>query len=356
MDIVVLVGGYSNERNVSFSSGAMIANALRKNGHNVALVDAFMGVEDNTKLSDLFAEEIPESWYTKASTPVVLNKVCRNNNSNSLIGPNVLEMCSKADLAFLALHGGFGEDGRIQACLDCLGIKYTGADYLSSGISMNKDITKVIASKFGINTPQWDVIYLEGKNIIDNTVNNTGTYPVVVKVPNSGSSVGVYIVNNSSELEAALCENIGRKVVIEQYIKGREIQMAFLGDSALPSIEIIPVSEYYTYDNKYKKGGAIEQSPADIEPQLEAKMAEMLMGVVKCIGISDYSRADFIIDDNNEIWFIEINTLPGMTATSLLPQEAAAAGYGFDKLCDMMVDMAMHKKVGLEKERESILK
>ena len=356
MDIVVLVGGYSNERNVSFSSGAMVANALRENGHNVAIIDAFIGVEDNTKLSQLFADEIPESWYTKASTPVFLNKVSRNTSSNSLIGPNVLEICSKVDLVFLALHGGYGEDGRIQACLDCLGIKYTGADYLSSGIAMNKDITKVIASKFGINTPKWNVIYLDGKDVIDSAITNVKTYPVVVKIPNSGSSVGVYIASNSSELRSALCENIGRKVVIEQYIKGREIQMAFLGDSALPSIEIIPVNKYYTYDNKYKRGGAIEQSPADIEPQLETQMADMLMGIVKCIGISDYSRADFIIDNNNEIWFIEINTLPGMTATSLLPQEAAAAGYGFNQLCDMMVAMAMQKKVGLERERESILK
>ncbi len=356
MDIVVLVGGYSNERNVSFSSGAMVANALRENGHNVAIVDVFMGVEGTTTLPQLFADEIPESWYMKASTPVVLNDVCRDDDSNSLIGPNVLDICSKVDVVFLALHGGYGEDGRIQACLDCLGIKYTGADYLSSGIAMNKDITKVIASKYGINTPKWDVIYLDSKDIIDITVTNTEAYPVVVKVPNSGSSVGVYIVNSNSELKSTLCENFGRKLVIEQYIKGREIQMAFLGESALPSIEIIPVSEYYTYNNKYKKGGAIEQSPADIEPQLESKMADMLMGVVKCIGISDYSRADFIIDDNNEIWFIEINTLPGMTATSLLPQEATAAGFGFNKLCDMMVDMAVQKKVGLEKERESILK
>lgn len=240
----MLVRGYSNERNVSFSSGAMVANALRENGHNVAIVDVFVGVESITTLSQLFADEIPESWYTKASTPIVLNDVCRDDDSNSLIEPNVLDICSKVDVVFLALHGGYGEDGRIQACLDCLGIKYTGADYLSSGIAMNKDITKIIASKFGINTPKWDVIYLDSKDVIDITA-NTEAYPVVVKVPNSGSSVGVYIVNSNSELKSALCENFGRKVVIEQYVKGREIQIAFLGESVLPSIEIIPVSEYY---------------------------------------------------------------------------------------------------------------
>ena len=354
MNIAVLVGGYSNERNVSFSSGAMVTRALRENGHNVAIIDAFLGIKDKITIEQLYREEIPSDWYSMASVPVDLKKIIRENESNSLIGPNVFDICKEVDVVFLALHGGYGEDGRIQACLDCLGIKYTGSDYLSSGIAMNKDITKVIASEFGIKTPAWKVEHLVSLEQVDKLVTSNSSYPLVVKVPDSGSSVGVYITKNRDELRSALVKNLGRKIVLEQYIKGREIQMAFLDKEALPSIEIVPVSEYYTYENKYKKGGAIEQSPANIEPRLEKMMADMLMDVVQAIGVSDYSRADFIIDENSEIWFIEINTLPGMTVTSLLPQEAASKGINFNKLCELMIEMAVQKNVGLKKESESI--
>lgn len=350
MNIVVLVGGYSNERNVSLSSGAMIARALRENGHCVAVVDSLLGVDSDVTLEELYKKEIPNEWLTAAAEPVNLQEVLKMTQSNALIGPNVLKLSLAADAVFLALHGGCGEDGRIQAILDCYGIKYTGTDYLSSGIAMNKDVAKGIARDFGVKTPDWKILSEVKSDEIEKLAAENTQYPAVIKIPNSGSSVGVYIVKNAQEFKAALKDNIGKRVIIEQYIKGREIQMAFLKNRALPSIEIVPLSEFYTYDNKYVKGGAKEVSPADIPKATEHKMADMLLRVVHALGITDYARADFIIDEKNEIWFIEINTLPGMTATSLLPQEAAAAGINFHELCETVLQLALHKKVGIQKE------
>ncbi len=350
MNILVLAGGYSPERNVSLSSGAMIAGALRRNGHNVAIIDSYIGVSDGeADIAQLYKKEIDESWKT-ISTAVpdlkalkAANPVCKNR----LIGPNVLRLCREVDVVFLALHGGSGEDGRIPAALDLMGVHYTGSDYLGSGLAMNKHLTKILAKEAGVRVPDWEVRDMTDEDAIRTAMREVAL-PVVVKVINGGSSIGVYIVRTAAELQSALESNRGRRLIFEQYIEGREIQMGFLNGKALPSIEIIVNKEFYNYENKYQKGLAYEQTPADILPSEEKEMGEMLLAVARALNLRVYSRADFIIDKNGTIWFIEINTLPGMTPTSLLPQEAEAAGVSFGELCEQIVNEALNEKVGTE--------
>ena len=349
LKIVVLAGGLSNERNVSLASGVMVSKALRKK-HQVAFVDMFLGVEDKVSFDDLSKKELEEDLIKVSESVPDFNEIIniRNYKSNSIVGRNVIKICKEADLVFLALHGGSGEDGRIQATLDMLGIPYTGSDYLSSALAMNKDLTKELVKNVGVNTPDWDRVFVKDSKSIDELIEKIDI-PVVIKVPDSGSSVGVFIVKDKEKLREALEFNIGMNIIIEQYVEGREIQMAFLGDKALPSIEIISNSEFYNYSSKYQKGIATEVTPADITDEQEIEMGNMLMKVVKALNLYTYSRADFIIDKNGKIWFIEINSLPGMTSTSLVPQEAKAAGINFDDLCEIIVKDGIKRKVGIDK-------
>ena len=211
-----------------------------------------------------------------------------------------------------------------------------------------KDLTKELVRNVGIRTPDWEKVFVIDNDYIEELISRT-KLPVVVKVPNSGSSVGVFIVNNKDEFRKALSSNIGTYVIIEEFIKGREIQMAFLGDEALPSIEIISNREFYNYSSKYQKGVALEVTPAGITKEQEIEMGKMLMKVVNTLNLYTYSRADFIIDSEGKIWFIEINSLPGMTQTSLVPQEAQAIGINFVDLCQTIVKYGVNRSVGLDK-------
>ncbi len=349
MNILVLAGGYSPERNVSLSSGAMIAEALRAKGHQTALIDSYIGVGDDCTLEQLYVEEIPDDWKMISTEVPDLDalKAAHSECGDSLIGPNVLRLSTKADVVFLALHGGCGEDGRIQAALDVLGVHYTGSDYLGSAVAMNKHLTKIIARNAGVNVPDWELREIEDDASVEAAVSQVET-PVVVKVINGGSSIGVYIAKTKKELRSALEQNRGL-LMFEQYIEGREIQMGFFQDKPLPSIEIVVGQDFYNYENKYQKGLAAEKTPADILPSEEKEMGGMLMKVVRALHLTVYARADFIIDKRGRIWFIEINTLPGMTGTSLVPQEAAAAGISFPDLCEQIAQTALLTRVGTEK-------
>ena len=349
MKIVVLAGGLSNERNVSLASGVMVCRALRKK-HKVALIDMFLGVEDGGNFDILSKKKLPINLINVSENIPDFKEIINNRNykSNSIIGRNVLKICSEADLVFLALHGGSGEDGRIQATLDMLGIPYTGSDYLASAIAMNKDLTKKLVKDIGINTPNWYTVYVKDNNHINKLVNSI-KIPVVVKIPDSGSSVGVFVVNNKKDLRESLKLNMNKNIIIEDFIDGKEVQMAFLIDKALPSIEIISNLEFYNYSSKYQSGIATEITPANITVEQEKEMGSMLMKVVNVLGLYTYSRADFIIDKNGKIWFIEINSLPGMTSTSLVPQEARAIGISFDDLCEIIVNEGVKRKVGINK-------
>ena len=340
MKVVVLAGGLSDERNVSLSSGTMVAEALRERGHEVALVDMYMGLENHQgAIEECFRLPIPTGWKkVSRQTPDLEGlKAARKWKSDSLLGQGVLELCQMADIVFLALHGACGEDGRIQATLETLGIPFTGTGFLAASLAMDKDLTKKIVMPTGVKTPVWEKVTYTQRDIP--SIANRIPLPVVVKPLASGSSIGVSIANTKEELVQALfdCIPLGASVVLEQYVKGREIQVGYLVDHALPSIEIIPKTGFYDYENKYQPGAAEEVTPAPIPPEWEKRLAEATEKVFKAVGMAVYARADFIVTEDGTPWFLEINTLPGMTPTSLVPQEAAAVGIGYGELCETII-------------------
>ncbi len=343
MKIVVLAGGLSPERNVSLSSGAMVATALRSRGHQVALVDLFYGLEDWAgSVEELFSAPISEKFKQVDSKAPDLKKIqqSRKWKNTSLIGQGVLELCATADIAYLALHGACGEDGKLQATLDLMGIPYTGSDSLSSAIAMDKDLTKrLVLDK--VTTPLWQSVTVTEDNIDDLT--ESTPLPVVVKPLDSGSSIGVSIAQDRAALRRGLEESItlGGRTVLEQYIEGREIQVAILCDRALPSIEIIPKTGFYDYENKYQPGAADEICPAPIPEAWEKRIGDDAFTVFKTLGLAVYSRADFIVTEDGTPYFLEINTLPGMTPTSLVPQEAAAVGIDYATLCETIIEASL---------------
>ena len=347
MKIVVLAGGLSPERNVSASTGVMVCEALRANGHQAALVDMYFGLEGYTGDPDALFDA-PLSEASKQISPEAPDleqvKNSRAWKSDSLFGPGVLELCQSADLVFLALHGTCGEDGRVQAALELLGIPYTGAGYLSSAIAMDKDLTKRLIVGTGVTTPSWEKVVYSPEDIDGLTARLP--LPCVVKPVDSGSSIGVSIVHDRSELRCALEEGVklGGKAVVEQYIHGREIQVGILDGASLPPIEIIPNGGFYDYANKYQPGAAVEVCPAPVDQETDQRLRMAAETVFHTLGLSVYSRADFIVTDDGTPWFLEINTLPGMTPTSLLPQEAAAVGIDYEELCERIVKASLEAR------------
>ena len=249
-----------------------------------------------------------------------------------------------ADVVFLALHGSCGEDGRVQAALALMGIPFTGAGYLGSAIAMDKDLTKRLVAPVGVVTPRWETVRYTEADIP--ALVERAELPCVVKPVDSGSSIGVSIAHTREELAEALAAGLalGGHSVIEQYIAGREIQVGILEDKALPSIEIIPKVGFYDYENKYQPGAAEEICPAPIPAEWEERLADAALTVFRTLGLSVYSRADFIVTEDGTPWFLEINTLPGMTPTSLLPQEAAAVGIGYGELCERIINASLEAR------------
>ena len=344
MKIVVLAGGLSPERNVSLSSGTMIAQALERLGHQVALVDMYFGLEDyDGPVASYFDAPLSDKWkrIDRQAPDMEQVKASRKWKSPSQFGPGVIELCQMADIVFLALHGTCGEDGRVQAAFDLLGIPYTGSGYLGSGIAMDKDFTKRLIADLDVPTPAWSRVDYTEKDI--DRLTSVTKVPCVVKPVDSGSSIGVFIAKSKKELHAALLEGLklGGRCVLEQYVEGREIQVALLGDRALPSIEIIPKTGFYDYANKYQPGASEEITPAPIPPEWEKRVGEAALTVYRALGLTVYSRADFILDENGTPWFLEINTLPGMTPTSLVPQEAAATGLDYETLCQTIIEESL---------------
>lgn len=345
MKIIVLAGGLSTERNVALTSGTGICRALRRRGHRAVLVDMFLGLESYTgKIEDIF--DAPDGLcadHSVSSDAPDLEAVrrSRRDQSPSMLGQGVLQVCAMADLVFLALHGSCGEDGRIQATLDLLGVPYTGSNYVSSGMAMDKAITKRFMDAEGIRTAPWhDVHYTEAD--IPALVEKLEV-PCAVKIVNGGSSIGVELPDTKEQLREALAKLLtyGDHVVVEKKIKGREIQIAVLGDTYLPAVEIIPRGEYFDYVSKYQKGGAQEICPAPITEEEWHQIGEMALKLHRGLGLSVYSRSDFLLDEEGKAWCLEINTLPGMTPTSLVPQEAAQVGLSYADLCERIVEESL---------------
>lgn len=345
MKIVVLCGGLSMERNVSITSGTLICKSLRALGHQAVLVDMFFGLEDIATPIDQIFENLPEikDAHVGSEAPDLEKvKAQRKWVSPSKIGLGVLEICQAADVVFLGLHGACGEDGRIQATLDLLGVPYTGSGYLGSALAMDKDLTKRIVAPLGVLTPAWRTVSFTEADIA--SIAAQEKLPVVVKPVDSGSSIGVAIAHTQEELVAALKANIGLgRVILEQYVTGREIDVGVLDGRSLPSIEIIPKQGFYDYVNKYQAGATVEICPTEIDPRIEKRLGEIALKVHNALGLTGYSRSDYIVDEKGDIYFLEINTLPGMTPTSLMPQEAAAVGVDYNTLCQKIVDMALEE-------------
>ncbi|MER2064393.1 MAG: D-alanine--D-alanine ligase, partial [Alkalibacterium sp.] len=257
---------------------------------------------------------------------------------DELIGENIISIGQSADLVFLSLHGELGENGQIQAVFDLYDITYTGTGYIGSAIAMNKILAKEVMSQQGIKTPKWEVL--------GEVQSPTMSVPCVVKPDASGSSIGVYLVDKEEDLDAAIkdARRYSKDVLIEEMIVGREFSIGILEDQALPPIEIIPNSGFYDYENKYQEGATVEICPAEISDELTKEMQEIAKRVFKALRLEYYARIDFIVSDSGDIHCIEANTLPGMTPTSLFPQEAAAMGIDYNTLCDRLAQMAADKR------------
>lgn len=339
MDIVVLAGGYSHEREVSMSSGSLIANALMKNGHRVILLDLYFGTDQATTFEDAHKILSKDSYEYKVKRQIPdLNALrAQKEKPNEMIGDNIIPIAQSADVVFLSLHGELGENGQLQAVFDLYDITYTGSGYLGSALAMNKILAKEVMSQHGVKTPKWEV--LSGNEPPKMPV------PCVVKPDASGSSIGVYLVEKDADLEAAIIEakKYSKDVLIEEMIKGREFSIGILEDKALPPIEIIPKSGFYDYENKYQEGATIEICPAEISDELTKAMQDIAKRVHKALRLEYYSRIDFMVSEAGEIYCIEANTLPGMTPTSLFPQEATAMGVTYNELCDKLAQLAANK-------------
>ncbi len=342
MNIVVLAGGTSSERDVSLVSGMGIYRALKNKGHRAIMLDVFLGYEgeDWQTVFDRdtdWAASVGAIKEEHADIDAV--KAMRPDREKSFFGPHVIDICQAADLVFMGLHGENGENGRIQACFDLFGIRYTGTDYVSSAICMSKVITKDLFKAAGIPSP-------EGFHLKKGeTAANTVPYPCVVKASGGGSSVGVSVAHNDDEYEAALCEafRYDDEVIVEQYIKGREFSVGVIDGRALPVIEIAPVGRFYDYKTKYQAGSAVETCPAELDSLTARAMQSTAVKAYTTLGLKTYARIDFMMDENGRFYCLEANTLPGMTPTSLLPQEAQAEGVCYDDLCQELVDLAVAK-------------
>ena len=351
MKIVVLAGGLSTERDVSFKTGEMVTKALRENGHQVILLDVFMGYSDKEEdLTGIFdrAEAVSVKVAAIPETAPDLEKVKaqRKDQSDNFFGPNVIELCRMADIVFMALHGENGENGKIQAAFDLFGIRYTGTGYLGSALAMNKGMAKQLFLENGIPTPRGTSLK-RGEDAAK--IETCGIhFPCVVKPCSGGSSIGVSIVHDKAEYEQALKEAFRweNELVIEEYVKGREFSVGVIDFQALPIIEIAPVEGFYDYKNKYKAGSAVETCPADLPEDVAKEMQKHAVAVCRELGLDAYARMDFLLNDKNEMFCLEANTLPGMTATSLLPQEAAVIGIQYEDLCERLIQISQEKYGG----------
>lgn len=343
MNIVVLAGGTSTERNVSIVSGKGVCEALRSRGHRAVLVDVFAGNAD-ADISDPFplTYDIEAAVYYIKSFDGKIEEMIRDT-SRDFFGPNVIELCRKADIVFMALHGANGEDGRVQAAFDLMNIRYTGSGYLGSALAMSKELGKLILKNAGVPVPGGVLVRNDEKNVLPGAFGLA--YPLVVKPNCGGSSVGVSIVYSDDEYRSALeyALELEREVVVEEYISGREFSVGVVGGRALPVIELAPIEGFYDYKNKYTAGSTIETCPADISPESSKQMQEYAETGYKALSLDAYARLDFIMKESGKMYCLEANTLPGMTPTSLLPQEAAAEGTDFGELCDILIKYSMEK-------------
>lgn len=349
MKIIVLAGGLSTERDVSLVSGAGICKTLLAKGHEVFLLDVFMGFPyDKDKLDEVFTLPgygLDAAFNIRTEEPdLEAVKASRAGDANCFFGPNVIELCRMADITFLGLHGGEGENGKLQAAFDLLGIRYTGSGSLGCAVAMHKGVSRQIFQKSGVITPPGVCIH---RNKLNKSLDDLGlSLPVVVKPCCGGSSIGVYIANTNEEYERALEQSFRYEdeVVIEKYIKGREFSCGIVGDFILPPIEMIPKGEFFDYACKYQTDATLEVCPADISQDTASRMQEQTLRAFHALKLAVYARADFLMDENENLYCLEVNTLPGMTEASLLPKEAKAVGIEYGDLCERIIRETLQER------------
>ncbi len=314
--------------------------ALRERGHKAVLVDLFFGYSgtygDAREVFDAPAEEIS---YSVGETAPDIEALRAESVGRSLIGANVLELCRAADLVFLALHGEEGENGKLQAALDLHGIRYTGSGYLGSALAMNKELSKTLFRAGGVPTPESVTLHRgEAPRALG--------FPCVVKPCSGGSSVGTSIVERAEDFPAALEEAFRYEdaVLVERYVRGRELTVGVLDGEAMPVIEIIPKSGFYDYRNKYQAGLTEELCPAPITPEQTAEAQALALRASELLMIDAYSRMDFLMEEGTgTMYCLEANTLPGMTPTSLIPQMGRAMGLSFGEVCERIIAASLKK-------------
>lgn len=345
MKILVLAGGLSPERDVSLTSGSLIAGALARKGHTVCAADLYTGRSihgDEPQFSDT-----PIPPYTVGKqVPDLASLMASTGRGARRIAPNIPSLWQEADAVFIALHGDVGENGQLQALLDMECIPYTGTGYAGSLLAMDKDLSKQLLSRAGIPTPPWVTCRLsEGIEAAMTAIKIEIGCPCVVKPCSCGSSVGVSLVHDEAELQAALTAAAAFEdtVIVERLIQGRELTVGILGDRVLPPVEIIPKAGFYDYHNKYQAGCTEEVCPAEIPAETVSKLNELTKSAFRVLRLRGYARFDYILDAEGTPWCLEANTLPGMTPLSLLPLSAKAVGIDYDNLCEQMVLMAVRK-------------
>ena len=330
MKITVLLGGTSSERDVSFASGLRVIEALRSRGHDVAAVDPATGPIDAA------AEQALRAGGVKTAPPTVaeLEALERGAVTASL---GSIPVVQEADVVYLGLHGGQGEDGTVQALLDMAGIRYTGSGHLASALAMDKDLSKILFRAAGVRTAEW-LMAPADLDLVERTLG----LPVIVKPSKQGSTVGLTLVKRREDFAQAVTEAFRHddEVMIERFIAGREFTVTILGDQALPVGEIKAKHEIYDYECKYTKGMAEEEFPAKLTAEQTADVQRQALAAFRALKLRGCARIDFRMTDDGTFYCLEANTLPGMTELSLAPQGAAAAGISFPELCERIVQLA----------------
>jgi D-alanine-D-alanine ligase len=336
MRIAVVLGGTNEERNVSLATGRAVVAALRERGHEVVAVDPAHGAVPPEEEARMLGGEV-------GADPPGLDELARLGGS--AVGAALAELPAvrRADVVFLALHGEFGEDGTVQGLMDLAGVAYTGSGCLGSAVAFDKRVSKELLDRAGVPTPAWT----PGGESAEDVLAMLGL-PLVVKPSSGGSTVGLSVVRDASELEPAieLAARYDDDVLCEAFVAGRELTVAVLDGEALPPVEIIPSHEIYDYECKYTPGMSRYVAPAELTADETARLQEAAVTAYRALRQTSYSRIDFRRADDGSHWCLEANSLPGMTATSLVPKAAAAAGIDFPELCDRIARSALRDRGG----------
>lgn len=338
MRVAVLTGGSTPERDVALAGAAQVVQALRARGHEVSVVDTVDGALDRERETALLTGNVGKQ-------PPSADELAELRERERRLDLATIRELREADVAFLVLHGREGEGGQVQTLLERAGIAFTGSGSLGSAIAMDKDITKRLLRDAAIPTPDWHMWPASDDEVADLGM------PVVVKPSKAGSTVGLSILHAVAELPAAVEEayRYDDEVMLERYLPGREFTVGVLGDQALAVGEIIPAHEIFDYECKYTPGMTQEIFPAEIDDELTRRLQQLALSVHRTLKLDDFSRADFRLGDDGAAYCLEVNTLPGLTATSLLPQSGVALGIGFEELCEQICLLALRRATSRNK-------